>query len=115
MATRSCANCESVDMRDVDRTLRALQSLRDMGLPIDVIKIDRRFVAGLPDDSRDVAIVETLLSIAQQRQFQTLAEGVETAAQLAWLTERGCTMAPPIGHRSNPKPHKARGAPAKVA
>jgi diguanylate cyclase (GGDEF)-like protein len=104
---------ESVAMRDVDRTLRALQSLRDMGLPIalddfgtgysslsylkrlpiDVIKIDRSFVAGLPDDPRDVAIVETLLSIAQQLQFQTLAEGVETAAQLAWLTERGCTMA----------------------
>ena len=93
-------------MRDVDRTLRALQSLRDMGLPIDVIKIDRRFVAGLPDDSRDVAIVETLLSIAQQRQFQTLAEGVETAAQLAWLTERGCTMAQGF-HIARPMPLEA--------
>jgi len=93
-------------MRDVDRTLRALQSLRDMGLPIDVIKIDRRFVAGLPDDSRDVAIVETLLSIAQQRQFQTLAEGVETAAQLAWLTERGCAMAQSF-HIARPMPLEA--------
>jgi diguanylate cyclase (GGDEF)-like protein len=102
---------ETVAMSDVDRTLDALASLRELGivialddfgtgysslsylkrLPLDVIKIDKSFVRGLPDDQHDAGLVETVLAIASRFGFRTLAEGVETVEQYDWLRARGCT------------------------
>jgi diguanylate cyclase (GGDEF)-like protein len=59
-------------------------------LPIDVIKIDRSFVSGLPDDVKDAALCELLLQIAARFDLIALAEGIETTAQLQWLREHGC-------------------------
>ncbi len=59
-------------------------------LPIDVIKIDRSFVTGLPDDAKDVALCELLLQIASRFDLIPLAEGIETEAQLQWLREHDC-------------------------
>jgi diguanylate cyclase (GGDEF)-like protein len=59
-------------------------------LPVDIIKIDRSFVAGLPNDTKDVALCELLLQMAQRLEITALAEGIETEAQLAWLRARGC-------------------------
>jgi sensor c-di-GMP phosphodiesterase-like protein len=59
-------------------------------LSVDVIKIDRSFVMGLPDNERDDAITEMLLRITDRFGFATLAEGIETEAQAAWLLEHGC-------------------------
>jgi diguanylate cyclase (GGDEF)-like protein len=104
---------ETSAMRDVAETARAVALLRSAGfaialddfgtgysslahlrrLPIDVVKIDRSFVSGLPDDPHDVAIVEAVLSIAERFGFKTVAEGVETAAQAALLATRGCSFA----------------------
>jgi EAL domain-containing protein (putative c-di-GMP-specific phosphodiesterase class I) len=61
-------------------------------LPVDVIKIDRSFVAGLPEDSKDVALSELMLQIAARFDLITLAEGIETPKQLAWLREQGCDI-----------------------
>jgi EAL domain-containing protein (putative c-di-GMP-specific phosphodiesterase class I)/GAF domain-containing protein len=58
------------------------------GLPIDVLKLDRRFVAGLPDDAYDVAIVRAVVDLARHLGIDIVAEGVETEAQAAAL--RGC-------------------------
>lgn len=60
-------------------------------LPIDVVKIDRSFVAGIPDDPHDVAIVDAVISIAQRSGFEIVAEGVETMEQAAYLAAGGCT------------------------
>jgi diguanylate cyclase (GGDEF)-like protein len=60
-------------------------------LPIDVVKIDRSFVAGIPHDQHDVAIVEAVTSIARCYGFATVAEGVETHDHAAFLSAQGCT------------------------
>ena len=59
-------------------------------LPIHELKIDRSFVMDLPDDANDAALVDAILSVAHHLQLNVVAEGVETAAQLAFLRERGC-------------------------
>jgi EAL domain-containing protein (putative c-di-GMP-specific phosphodiesterase class I) len=59
-------------------------------LVVDVIKIDRSFISGLPGDDRDNAIVEMMLRITDRFGFASLAEGIETEAQLSWLREHGC-------------------------
>jgi len=61
-------------------------------LTVDVIKIDRSFVMGLPNDERDVALTEMLLRIVDRFGFTTLAEGIETEAQAAWLLQHGCLL-----------------------
>ena len=58
--------------------------------PVDVIKIDRSFVANLCDRSDDAAIVETILSLAHRLRMEVVAEGVETASQADFLRQRGC-------------------------
>jgi diguanylate cyclase (GGDEF)-like protein len=60
-------------------------------LPIDIVKIDRSFVAGLPHDRQDVAIVDAVLSIGKSYGFAVVAEGVETEEQVAYLASAGCT------------------------
>ncbi len=104
---------ESAVMAASSETVSAIAALRDAGfkialddfgtgysslahvrhLPIDVIKIDRSFVAGVPCDDRDLAIVEAVISIAQRYGFATVAEGVETLEQAAVLSRGGCTYA----------------------
>lgn len=59
-------------------------------LPLHELKIDRAFISYLPDDDNDAAIVEAILSVAHHLQLEVVAEGVETAAQLEFLKQRGC-------------------------
>ena len=59
-------------------------------LPLHELKIDRRFVQGLPADRDDVAIVQSMLSIARHLDLRVVAEGVETAAQADFLSNAGC-------------------------
>jgi EAL domain-containing protein (putative c-di-GMP-specific phosphodiesterase class I) len=59
-------------------------------LTVDVIKLDRSFVSGLPHDERDGAITDMLLQITDRFGLATLAEGIETEGQARWLLEHGC-------------------------
>jgi diguanylate cyclase (GGDEF)-like protein/PAS domain S-box-containing protein len=59
-------------------------------LPLDVLKVDQSFVRDLTTDTNDAAIVETILAMAQHLNLKTIAEGVETAEQLAFLESIGC-------------------------
>jgi diguanylate cyclase (GGDEF)-like protein len=61
-------------------------------LAVDVVKIDRSFITGLPEDVRDDAIADTLLQIIDRFGFTTLAEGIETEAQAIWLLAHGCRI-----------------------
>ncbi|MDX2005833.1 MAG: EAL domain-containing protein [Meiothermus sp.] len=61
-------------------------------LPIDCIKIDRSFVSGIGKDPREEALLKTILAIGEGLGLPTVAEGVETPDQVAWLTERGCRL-----------------------
>ena len=64
--------------------LRQLQHMKT--LPVDVLKIDKTFVDGLPDDS---SMVEAIIQMARSLDLHVIAEGVETEAQRDWLAKAG--------------------------
>ncbi|WP_019594173.1 EAL domain-containing protein [Thioalkalivibrio sp. ALM2T] len=101
---------ESMLMADTDQVIRTLGQFRERGVrvalddfgtgysslaylrrfPLDVLKIDRCFVADLETESSAGAIVRTILSLADNLGLESVAEGVETEAQQAFLQEAGC-------------------------
>ncbi|MCZ2290385.1 MAG: EAL domain-containing protein [Burkholderiales bacterium] len=103
---------ESILVRDADEALARLQALSSLGVrlsiddfgtgysslaylkrfPIDKLKIDRSFVAGLPTDESDAGIVRAILQMARALNLQVVAEGVETAAQRDFLLAEGCAL-----------------------
>jgi diguanylate cyclase (GGDEF)-like protein len=58
--------------------------------PIDALKIDREFVAGLGVDLEDEAIVASIIRLAEVLGHEVVAEGVETIEQQDWLSACGC-------------------------
>ena len=61
-------------------------------LPLDQLKVDRQFVAGLGRNTGDEAIVTAVVGIARTLGLAVVAEGVETVAQATQLREVGCTL-----------------------
>lgn len=59
-------------------------------LPIDTLKIDRSFTARLPADRKGCTLVSTIIGLAHAFDMTTVAEGVETHAQLNYLIGEGC-------------------------
>ena len=104
---------ESVLLDDSEGSGRALLDLKELGVrigvddfgtgfsgltylkrfPVDVLKIDRSFVVGLGMDREDRAIVASVVDLAHAFGLTTVAEGVETAEQLAELRALGCERA----------------------
>ncbi len=68
--------------------LRQLQHMKS--LPVDVLKIDKIFVEGLPEDS---SMVSSIIHMARSLDLNIIAEGVETEAQRMWLQQAGVEMA----------------------
>ena len=62
------------------------------GLPLDCLKIDRSFLAGLAEAHEDVAIVEAVVHLGRSFGLDVIAEGVETAEQQTRLIELGCSL-----------------------
>jgi EAL domain-containing protein (putative c-di-GMP-specific phosphodiesterase class I) len=64
--------------------------------PVDVLKIDRSFIAGLEQDtdgvSKDAQIVSAMIELTHALGLEAVAEGVETSAQLAWLRNMKCDL-----------------------
>jgi len=103
---------ESILLTDDTETLDTLHQLRDMGVeiaiddfgtgysslsylkrvPVSILKIDRSFVNGLPNDAEDVALVEAILAMAHSLNLKVVAEGVETKEQHEFLRSRHCDM-----------------------
>ena len=104
---------ETVLLDDVDAAVASLQKLKltgvrlcldDFGtgyssltylcrLPVDVVKIDRSFVAGLGISDRDSSVVAAIIGMAGTLGHDLVAEGVETTAQAGRLRALGCEMA----------------------
>ncbi|MDD2761775.1 MAG: bifunctional diguanylate cyclase/phosphodiesterase, partial [Methylomonas sp.] len=78
-----------IAMDDFGSGYSSLGRLRDF--PIDLIKIDRSFVNGLPHQQTDLAIIVTIITLARELGLELLAEGVETEQQLQQLMENGCS------------------------
>jgi diguanylate cyclase (GGDEF)-like protein/PAS domain S-box-containing protein len=109
-ATLELEITESLAMSDAEATGVTLRALHELGvrvalddfgtgysslaylsqLPLDVIKIDRSFVAGLQESPANVAIVRAVVGLAQALGMAVTAEGIEREDQLAALREAGC-------------------------
>lgn len=103
---------ESLAMDDIDSTLPRLARLRAAGvrvaiddfgtghsslgrlqdLPVDVLKVDRSFVARLGDGPRPRALLHSILMMATGLGLETVVEGVETASQLRAVTDMGAGL-----------------------
>ena len=111
---------ETMLLRDPDAAAKILARIRALGvsvalddfgtgycslgylkhLPIDTIKIDRGFIAGLPQDRADLAIVKALVGLANDLGIDVVGEGVETQAQADCL--RGCGIHAVQGYLYSP-------------
>jgi diguanylate cyclase (GGDEF)-like protein/PAS domain S-box-containing protein len=60
--------------------------------PIDVIKIDRSFIRDIPDDQDDMEITSAVIAMAHNLKLTVVAEGIETAEQLAFLRRHRCDV-----------------------
>jgi len=58
--------------------------------PVDSLKIDRSFIAGVPDDLGDVAITHAVIGMAHNLGMKVIAEGVETRVQRDFLAAQSC-------------------------
>ena len=58
--------------------------------PVDKLKIDRSFITGIPHDPDDSTITRTIIAMAESLKLEVIAEGVETAEQMAFLREHRC-------------------------
>jgi diguanylate cyclase (GGDEF)-like protein len=79
-----------VSVDDFGTGYSSLANLRRF--PLDHLKIDRAFVAKLPGDVQDGAIVDAIIGLARQLSLLVIAEGVETEEQAEHLVTRGCEM-----------------------
>jgi diguanylate cyclase (GGDEF)-like protein len=59
-------------------------------LPLDTVKIDRQFVAGVPSNPQSTAIVRSIIGLARSLSVSVIAEGVETKSQWRFLAKEGC-------------------------
>ncbi|MBB3243246.1 diguanylate cyclase (GGDEF)-like protein/PAS domain S-box-containing protein [Pseudomonas sp. Tn43] len=103
---------ESAVMEDPEVALEQMHRLRELGvrlaiddfgtgyssllrlkrLPVQKLKIDQGFVAGLPGDEDDVAIVRVIIALAQSMGLQVHAEGIEQVEQASFLLEHNCDL-----------------------
>ncbi len=101
---------ESLLMEDCDSIQKALQEIRACGVrialddfgtgyaslgylhkyPLDLVKIDRSFVGGVPSGDRSENIIRAIVAMARALCMKVVAEGVETADQLSFLEDIGC-------------------------
>lgn len=101
---------ESAIMHDIQKTVKLLNKIKTLGvtiaiddfgtgysslnylrqLPIDYLKIDRSFIINMIDNQNDAAIVRTIINLAENLGYKTIAEGIETVDQLRFITRLGC-------------------------
>ena len=101
---------ESALMENQETVVQVLDDLRRLGIrlaiddfgtgysslaylkrfPLDVLKIDKKFIDDIPHSQDDMAIATAIIGIAHTLGFKVLAEGVETAQQLEFLQLQRC-------------------------
>lgn len=103
---------EETMMRDLQKTAEIMKNLVALGvqicidhfgkgytsishlknLPINTIKIDRSFIKGIPFNPNDSAITSAIIALAHYLGMYVLAEGVENAEQLQFLSQQNCDL-----------------------
>jgi diguanylate cyclase (GGDEF)-like protein len=102
---------ESVLVHDIDVAAGILVELKALGvklaiddfgtgysslsylarLPVDILKVDKTFVAGVERDTSEARLAATVVALANSLRLQTIVEGIETESQLAAMRRLGCT------------------------
>jgi EAL domain-containing protein (putative c-di-GMP-specific phosphodiesterase class I) len=75
-------------------------------IPADGLKLDQSFVAGISENAKDTAIVQTVIDLAHTLGMKVVAEGVENLDQVEQLKEMGCDLAQGY-HYADPLPFQA--------
>ena len=119
---------ESLIMQDIEHSARLLKQLKAMGLtlavddfgtgysslaylkrfPLDIIKIDRSFVAEIASNPDDAAICSSIIAMTHSLRKKVVAEGIEDEQQLGFLVQQHCDRAQGF-HFSRPLPAAAAG------
>jgi len=81
----------TIALDDFGTGFASLAYLKDF--PVDIVKIDRIFIAGTPDSREDTAIVEAIAGLTRGLKLRLLAEGIENDRQLQMLKGLGCQLA----------------------
>ncbi len=101
---------ESLLIKDIEHAIGTLRRFREMGLmlsiddfgtgysslkylsefPVDELKIEKSFIVDLPDKASSCNIVSTIIFLSHKLDLLTVAEGVETEAQLRFLQKEQC-------------------------
>jgi diguanylate cyclase (GGDEF)-like protein len=101
---------ETTLMRDAEQTVRRLSAVKDLGVriaiddfgtgysslthvqkfPVDALKIDRSFIAGLKDNKEGEALIHTLVQLGKALSIETVAEGIERPRELSVLQGERC-------------------------
>ncbi|WP_223595596.1 putative bifunctional diguanylate cyclase/phosphodiesterase [Neobacillus bataviensis] len=104
---------ESVSLHKIEKVVLKLNALKEMGisisiddfgtgyssisylkyLPVDTLKIEKSFVQNMLNNTKDRALVESVISLAKSFGFNVIAEGVETSEQLVLLKTLECSQA----------------------
>ena len=79
-----------VEMDDFGSGYSSLNLLKDM--PVDVLKIDMRFLTSNSDDMKARTILQNIINLSEDLGMFSLTEGVETKSQLEMLSEMGCKL-----------------------
>jgi EAL domain-containing protein (putative c-di-GMP-specific phosphodiesterase class I) len=103
---------EHTALSDMATTQQVLAGLRDLGLrialddfgsgyasltslqqlPVDVLKVDRMFTAGVGQKSRDESVVQAMLTLGRGLNLSVVVEGVEELEQCNWLRQVSCPL-----------------------
>jgi EAL domain-containing protein (putative c-di-GMP-specific phosphodiesterase class I) len=99
--------------KETERTIGVLRQLRELGLriaiddfgtgyaslshlqrlPVDILKVDKSFVAALSEGGKSRELLEAILGVGQALSLAVVAEGIEAQSQMTALQEMGCAMA----------------------
>lgn len=101
---------EETTINNIDKTVEILQAMHDLGvelsmddfgtgysslsyltrLPVDILKIDRSFMQGIPASQNSTNVVLAILSLARSLNLKVTAEGAETQEHITFLRENNC-------------------------
>ena len=119
---------ETVLMQNAAATIEVLRALKEMGVtisvddfgtgysslaylqrfPIDTLKIDKSFMTNVTDDEHNAAIVRTVIALAKSLKLESIAEGVESSDQVAYLRAEGCDRVQGYYFSKPLEPHNLR-------